>query len=101
GISATETSAESSDGAVNFTYDDVRLDLSGYSSARELALEGVRVTLNDTDAANQVDIDIALPERGKMLADATSDQRDLTMRAARGSLRWDYVTGVPVDFTGA
>ena len=87
GISATETSAESSNGAVNFTYDNVRLDLSGYSTARELALEEVRVTMKETDVANQVDIDIALPERGKMLADATSDQRELTMRAARGSLR--------------
>ena len=59
GISATETSAENSNGAVTFTYDGVRLDLSGYSTARELALEDVRVTLSDTDIANQVDIDIA------------------------------------------
>lgn len=101
GISATETSAENSNGAVTFTYDGVRLDLSGYSTARELALEDVRVTLSDTDIANQVDIDIALPERGKMLADATSDQRELTMRKALGSLRWNYINGTAVNFTGA
>jgi len=101
GISATEMSAENSNGAVIFTYDDVRLDLSGYSSARELVLDDVRVTLNDTDIANQVDIGVTLPERGKMLAEATSDQRELTMRKALGSLRWDHVNGVPVNFTGS
>jgi len=100
GISATETSAENSNGTVTFTYDGVRLDLSGYSTARELALEDVRVTLSDTDIANQVDIDIALPERGKMLADASSDQRELTMRKALGSLRWNYINGTAVNFTG-
>ena len=101
GISATEMSAENSNGAVIFTYDDVRLDLSGYSSARELVLDDVRVTMNDTDIANQVDIGVTLPERGKMLAEATSDQRELTMRKALGSLRWDHVNGVPVNFTGS
>lgn len=101
GISATEMSAENSNGAVIFTYNDVRLDLSGYSSARELVLDDVRVTMNDTDIANQVDIGVTLPERGKMLAEATSDQRELTMRKALGSLRWDHVNGVPVNFTGS
>ncbi|RCK31975.1 hypothetical protein TH9_14825 [Thalassospira xiamenensis] len=101
GISATEMSAENSNGTVIFTYDDVRLDLSGYSSARELVLDDVRVTMNDTDIANQVDIGVTLPERGKMLAEATSDQRELTMRKALGSLRWDHVNGVPVNFTGS
>ncbi|WP_417814812.1 hypothetical protein [Thalassospira alkalitolerans] len=100
GVTATEATAANNNGAVTFGYNDVHLDLSGYSTARELVLDDVQVTLRDTDMRDQVDIDIALPERGKMLADATSDQRDLTLRKAGGSLRWNHVTGTPVNFTG-
>lgn len=101
GISAELTRAKATtDGAVDLTYDNVSLHLSGYSTPRSLTLDGVNVTVRDTDQANQVDLDIKLPERGKMLAEATSDQRDLTMRNAGGYLRWDIHKNAPVTFDG-
>ncbi|MCC9623897.1 hypothetical protein LPB41_19640 [Thalassospira sp. MA62] len=102
GISASEREASTTnDDAVTLVYDDVSLDLRGYSTPRTLALDGVSVTLRDTDQANQVDLDVKLPERGRVEADATSDQRDLTMRNAGGYLRWDTSQNAPVTFDGS
>jgi hypothetical protein len=101
GISATEVDARPIDGdAVGLVYDAVSLDLSGYSNPRQLAMDDVLVTVRDTDSANQVDLDVKLPEQAKMLAEATSDQRDLTLRNAGGYLRWDTARNVPVTFDG-
>ena len=101
GISATLSDATlTSDGAAALTYDDISLGLSGYSTPRTLRMNGVHVTFRDTDQADQVDLDIKLPERAKMHAEATSDQRDLTMRNAGGYLRWDTVKNAPVTFDG-
>ena len=101
GISATLSDATlTSDGAAALTYDDISLGLSGYSTPRTLRMNGVHVTVRDTDQADQVDLDIKLPERAKMNAEATSDQRDLTMRNAGGYLRWDTVKNAPVTFDG-
>ncbi|MBE69517.1 MAG: hypothetical protein CMO07_01915 [Thalassospira sp.] len=101
GISATEVDARPVDGdAVELVYDAVSIDLSGYSSPRQLAMDDVLVTVRDTDSANQVDLDVKLPTQAKMLAEATTDQRDLTLRNAGGYLRWDTARNVPVTFDG-
>ncbi|AXO15623.1 hypothetical protein [Thalassospira indica] len=101
GISATEVDARMIDGdAVELVFDAVSLDLSGYSTPRQLAMDDVLVTVRDTDTASQVDLDVKLPEQAKMLAEATSDQRDLTLRNAGGYLRWDTARNVPVTFDG-
>ena len=101
GISATEVDAHPVDGdAVELVFDDISLDLSGYSTPRQLIMDDVNVTVRDTDAADQIDLDIKLPEKAKMLAEATSDQRDLTLRNAGGYLRWNTATNVPVNFDG-
>ncbi|MEQ9345824.1 MAG: hypothetical protein RIG26_05220 [Thalassospira sp.] len=102
GISATELDARMIDGdAVELVYDAISLDLRGYSTARELTMDDVRVIVRDTDTADQLDLDIKLPERAKMHAEATSDQRDITMRNAGGYLRWDTKRNVPVTFDGS
>lgn len=101
GISATETGATAlGDGGVELAYDGVSLDLRGYSTAPELALDGVRVTVRDTDDPDQVDLDVKLPEQARMLAEATSDRRNLTLRNAGGYLRWNTARNSPVTFDG-
>lgn len=101
GISATEIDARALDGdAVELVYDSVKLDLSGYSEPRQLLMDDVQVTVRDTDNPSHIDLDIKLPERAKMDAEATSDQRDMTMRNAGGYLRWDIARNVPITFDG-
>jgi len=101
GISATEVDARTIDGnAVELVYDAISLDLSGYSTPRQLVMDDVLVSVRDTDNSDQVDLDVKLPEQAKMLAEATSDQRELTLRNAGGYLRWDTARNVPVTFDG-
>ncbi|WP_417825761.1 hypothetical protein [Thalassospira povalilytica] len=101
GITATESDARTVDGdGVVLTYDGVYLDLRGYSTDRALTMDGVTVTVRDTDQTDQIDLDVKLPERARMEAEATSDQRDLTMRNAGGYLRWDTARNIPVTFDG-
>lgn len=102
GITATELNARPLDGdAVELVYGAISLDLRGYSTARELTMDDVRITVRDTDHPQQLDLDIKLPERAKMQAEATSDQRDITLRNAGGYLRWDTARNVPVTFDGS
>ncbi len=101
GISATEVDARTIDGnAVELVYDAISLDLNGYSTPRQLVMDDVLVSVRDTDNSDQVDLDVKLPEQAKMLAEATSDQRELTLRNAGGYLRWDTARNVPVTFDG-
>lgn len=101
GITASESDAQVIDGhAVTLTFDDVSLDLRGYATDRTLMMDGVTMIVRDTDDPDQVDLDVKLPERARMAAEATSDQRDLTMRNAGGYLRWDTAQNVPVTFDG-
>ncbi|MBO6808809.1 hypothetical protein [Thalassospira sp.] len=101
GISATEVDARMIDGnAVELVYDAISLDLSGYSTPRQLVMDDVLVSVRDTDNSDQVDLDVKLPEQARMLAEATSDQRELTLRNAGGYLRWDTARNVPVTFDG-
>ncbi|MBC08264.1 hypothetical protein [Thalassospira sp.] len=101
GISATEVDARTVEGnAVELVYDGISLDLTGYSSPRQLVMDDVLVSVRDTDTADHVDLDVKLPETAKMQAEATSDQRDLTLRNAGGYLRWDTARNVPVTFDG-
>jgi len=101
GISATEVDARTIDGnAVELVYDAISLDLNGYSTPRQLVMDDVLVSVRDTDNSDQVDLDVKLPEQARMLAEATSDQRELTLRNAGGYLRWDTARNVPVTFDG-
>jgi hypothetical protein len=101
GISATETDARVIDGnAVELVYDQISLDMRGYSTDRELVMDDVLIKVRDTDNPDHIDIDVKLPERANMLAKATSDQRDLTMRNAGAYLRWNVANNVPVMFDG-
>ncbi|RCK43547.1 MULTISPECIES: hypothetical protein [Thalassospira] len=101
GIAATETDARLIDGdAVTLTYDGISLDLRGYSTARELLMDGVNVTVRDTDNPDHIDLDIKLPERARMDAEAASDRRELTLRNAGGYLRWDIARNAPMTFDG-
>jgi hypothetical protein len=101
GISATEVDARMIDGnAVELVYDAISLDLNGYSTPRQLVMDDVLVSVRDTDNSDQVDLDVKLPEQARMLAEATSDQRELTLRNAGGYLRWDTARNVPVTFDG-
>lgn len=101
GISATEVDARTIDGnAVELIYDAISLDLNGYSTPRQLVMDDVLVSVRDTDNSDQVDLDVKLPEQARMLAEATSDQRELTLRNAGGYLRWDTARNVPVTFDG-
>ncbi|HAI32102.1 MAG TPA: hypothetical protein DCM48_21690, partial [Thalassospira sp.] len=101
GISATEVDARTIDGnAVELVYDAISLDLNGYSTPRQLVMDDVLVSVRDTDNSDQVDLDVKLPERARMLVEATSDQRELTLRNAGGYLRWDTARNVPVTFDG-
>ncbi|MBS8274868.1 hypothetical protein DYI21_14850 [Thalassospira tepidiphila] len=101
GISATEVDARTIDGnAVELVYDAISLDLNGYSTPRQLVMDDVLVSVHDTDNSDQVDLDVKLPEQARMLAEATSDQRELTLRNAGGYLRWDTARNVPVTFDG-
>jgi len=101
GISATEVDARTIDGnAVELVYDAISLDLNGYSTPRQLVMDDVLVSVRDTENSDQVDLDVKLPEQAKMLAEATSDQRELTLRNAGGYLRWDTARNVPVTFDG-
>ncbi|KJE34337.1 hypothetical protein UF64_14665 [Thalassospira sp. HJ] len=101
GISATEVDARTVEGnAVELVYDGISLDLTGYSSPRQLVMDDVLVSVRDTDTADHVDLDVKLPQTAKMQAEATSDQRDLTLRNAGGYLRWDTARNVPVTFDG-
>lgn len=101
GISATEVDARMIDGnAVELVYDAISLDLSGYSTPRQLVMDDVLVSVRDTDNSDQVDLDVKLPEQARMLAEATSDQRELTLRNAGGYLSWDTARNVPVTFDG-
>lgn len=101
GISATEVDARPIDGnAVELVYDAISLDLSGYANPRELVMDDVLVTVRDTDNADQIDLDVKLPERARMEAEKTSDQRELTLRNAGGYLRWNTARNVPVTFDG-
>ncbi|MDG4718027.1 MULTISPECIES: hypothetical protein [Thalassospira] len=101
GITATERDARAVDGnAVVLTFDGVSLDLQGYSTARELKMDDVKVTVRDTDHRDQIDLDVKLPERAEMDAEATSDKRALTMRNTGGYLRWNTAKNIPVTFDG-
>ncbi len=101
GISATEIDARVMNGdAVEMVFDDISLDLTGYATPRQLVMDDVHVTVRDTDTAGQLDLDVKLPEKANMLADATSDQREIGLRNAGGYLRWDTARNVPVTFDG-
>ncbi|MFH1805324.1 MAG: hypothetical protein ABID63_10605 [Pseudomonadota bacterium] len=101
GIDATERDMQTENGAVTLHYDDVRLNLSGYSAARELVMSDVAVTLRDTGNPDIVDIDVTLPETARMLAEKTTDAREITLRDAQGTLAWNHVTATPKSFNAA
>jgi hypothetical protein len=99
GITATETAAQAGpNGAATLKYDDVRIPVTGYGSARVLVMDGLSVTADDTKDKNLADLDIALPKRAHLEADKTFDQREITLQQATAKLTWNIAKGIPTTF---
>ncbi|PKR56065.1 hypothetical protein [Thalassospira marina] len=100
-ITATEKTATSHDGTASFRFDDVHLPLGGYEGNRDLVMSNVQIDVKEDGKNPQLaTIGFALPEQGRIEADETINQRNLTLHDARGTINWNTKTSSPEGFTG-
>ncbi len=100
-ITATEKTATRQNGVAHFQFDDVHVPLGTYDGNRDLVMSNVQIDVKDNPHTPQLALlDITLPKQGRIDAKETIDQRNLTLKGAHGTLRWNTKTARTDGFTG-